>query len=160
MRSDNRLNFILTKLEETFLVFGLAAMGVIMAVQVISRQVFGMSIVWSEELAIHIFIWMIFIGVSYGMAKNTHVNLDYFVEKFPSSVRKTIKHTLNVIIYISLVYLLWYSFKYVDDQMKINSPAMGYPMGLVALAMPVSIVLTLIRTVQSSFNIIKSKEGI
>lgn len=52
-------------IEEFLLVIALAAMTIIMGIQVFSRYVLGMSLSWSEELTRYIFIWAGFLSVSY-----------------------------------------------------------------------------------------------
>ena len=59
------LHWIDEYLEETLLVAALAAMAVIMGIQVFSRYVLGASLSWSEELTRYIFIWAGFLSVSY-----------------------------------------------------------------------------------------------
>ena len=58
------LHWIDEYLEETLLVAALAAMAVIMGIQVFSRYVLGASLSWSEELTRYIFIWAGFLSVS------------------------------------------------------------------------------------------------
>ena len=53
-------------LEEVLLVAALAAMAVIMGVQVFCRYVLGASLSWSEELTRYIFIWAGFLSISFG----------------------------------------------------------------------------------------------
>ena len=51
------LQWLDENLEEVLLVIALAAMAVIMGIQVIARYIFGASLSWSEELTRYIFIW-------------------------------------------------------------------------------------------------------
>ena len=44
----------------------LSAMTLILAVQVFMRYVMGASLSWSEELARYLFIWLIYLGISFG----------------------------------------------------------------------------------------------
>ena len=59
------LQWLDENLEEVLLVIALAAMAVIMGIQVIARYIFGASLSWSEELTRYIFIWAGFLSVSY-----------------------------------------------------------------------------------------------
>jgi len=148
-----RINLLLDRVEEWFLLIGIAGMGVIMTTQVFSRMIFGASIVWSEELTRHIFIWTIFIGMSYGISKYTHVNLDYFIHKFSPRLKQASLIAVDLIVIIMLCTLFVFSIIYVADQMEIKAPAMGYPMGYVMAAMPVSSVLAVIRLLNDLIKI-------
>lgn len=148
----------LTKAEEYFLMSGIFSMGVIMTVQVFSRALFGRSIVWSEELVRHIFIWTIFIGMSYGVAKKYHVCLEYFIDRFPAPVKKAVMIAMDIAVIVLLAYLFKPAIVYAKDQMRILSPTMGYSMGYIMLAMPISIVLTIFRLLQDAARVLKIKE--
>lgn len=154
-----KLDHCLTKAEEWFLILGIMSMGVVMTVQVFSRALFGRSIVWSEECVRHIFIWTIFIGMSYGVAKKFHVSLEYFIHMFPPLLRKAVMVAVDLTIVVLLAYLFLPSLVYAKDQMRILAPTMGYPMGYVMLAMPVAIVLTVFRLLRDVARIVKSKEA-
>lgn len=140
-----RIDLGLTRVEENFLVLGIFSMGAVMTCQVFSRALFGRSIVWSEELVRHIFIWTIFIGMSYGVAKRYHVSLEYFIDRFSPPARRAILIAVDAAILVLLAYLFKPAILYAADQMRLRAPTMGYPMGYVMLAMPVSIVLTAFR---------------
>lgn len=68
------LQWLDENLEEVLLVIALAAMAVIMGIQVIARYIFGASLSWSEELTRYIFIWAGFLSVSYCTKKCISIN--------------------------------------------------------------------------------------
>lgn len=149
----------LTKFEEWFLILGVLAMGIVMTCQVFSRAIFKHSIVWSEECVRHIFIWTIFIGMSYGIARLLHVRLEYLVDMLPLAFRKAVSIAMDAAVVILLAYLFIPSIEYAHDQMRLLAPTMGYPMGYVMLAMPVSIILTIFRLLMDMARIAKMKEA-
>ena len=69
------LQWLDENLEEVLLVIALAAMAVIMGIQVIARYIFGASLSWSEELTRYIFIWAGFLSVSYCTKKSRSSSL-------------------------------------------------------------------------------------
>lgn len=70
-------------IEEFLLVIALAAMTIIMGIQVFSRYVLGMSLSWSEELTRYIFIWAGFLSVSYCTKRCISIKIEQFVAAFP-----------------------------------------------------------------------------
>ncbi|MPN10256.1 hypothetical protein SDC9_157551 [bioreactor metagenome] len=144
-----QLHRALFKVETWFLIISFTVMGIIMALQVFSRAILGKSIVWSEELTRHIFIWSTFIGMSYGVARMSHINLDYFILKIAPMPRKAIAIIMDVILLGALFVLFRASIIYVGDQIEIAGPTTGYSMGYVMLAMPVSCVLASIHSVHN-----------
>lgn len=149
----------LTKAEEYFLMLGILSMGVVMTCQVFSRALFGRSIVWSEELVRHIFIWTIFIGMSHGVAKRFHVCLEYFVDMLSPSIKKAVIIAMDVAVIVLLLYLFMPSIVYAKDQMRIIAPTMGYRMGYIMMAMPVACILTIFRLLQDVARVVKDKEA-
>lgn len=137
-----KIHLDLLKAESWFLIITFAVMGIIMALQVFSRSLFGRPIVWSEELTRHIFIWSTFIGMSFGIGRLTHINLDYFILKIPSKPRQIIAILMDVILLWSLFVIFRSSLVYVADQMEIIGPTTGYSMGFVMMAMPFSCILS------------------
>lgn len=62
--------------EEILVIILLAGMSIIIGIQVFMRYVLKSSLSWSEELARYMFIWMIYIGISYGVKKDKHVKIE------------------------------------------------------------------------------------
>ena len=123
-------------LEEVLLVAALAAMAVIMGVQVFCRYVLGASLSWSEELTRYIFIWAGFLSISYCTKK-----------KRGKALFKVVNHTFELILF---VYLLPFAWKYLMSAVANGqtSPAMGIPMYFVQAAPLVGFALSAVRVLQ------------
>ena len=144
------LSWIDEYLEEVLLAAALAAMAVIMGVQVFCRYVLGASLAWSEELTRYIFIWAGFLSVSYCTKKCISIKIEQFVALFPrrgKAVFKVVNHTFELILF---VYLLPFAWKYLMSAVENGqtSPAMGIPMYLVQAAPLVGFALSAIRVLQ------------
>ena len=61
------LRFLDDNLEKMLCTITLALMSAIIVLQVFFRYVLNNSLAWSEELARYLFIWTIYIGISYGV---------------------------------------------------------------------------------------------
>ena len=100
------INWIDEYLEEVLLVAALAAMAVIMGVQVFCRYVLGASLSWSEELTRYIFIWAGFLSVSYCTKKCISIKIEQFVALFPKrgkAMFKVVNHTFELILFFYLI---------------------------------------------------------
>ena len=144
------LSWIDEYLEEVLLAAALAAMAVIMGVQVFCRYVLGASLSWSEELTRYIFIWAGFLSVSSCTKKCISIKIEQFVALFPrrgKAVFKVVNHTFELILF---VYLLPFAWKYLRSAVENGqtSPAMGIPMYLVQAAPLVGFALSAIRVLQ------------
>ena len=107
------LRWLDQNLEECLMVFLLAAMTVIMGIQVFSRYALGMSLTWSEELTRYLFIWAGFLSVSYCTKKCISIKIEQFVALFPKrgkALFKVVNHTLELILLFYLIPCAWKYF--------------------------------------------------
>lgn len=156
------LNGIDDYLEEVLLGIALAAMAVIMGVQVFCRYVLGASLSWSEELTRYIFIWAGFLSVSYCTKKCISIKIEQFVALFPKrgkAMFKVVNHTFELILFL---YLIPFAWKYLMSAVANGqtSPAMGIPMYFVQAAPLVGFVLSAVRVFQrwvAEFQTVRGK---
>lgn len=55
--------------------------------QVVSRYVFDDPLIWSEEAARYLFVWVTMVGAALGMREGGHYGLDIVVKRLPRAVR-------------------------------------------------------------------------
>ncbi|WP_198002740.1 TRAP transporter small permease [Succinatimonas hippei] len=156
------LDFLNNKLEMWICVILMSAIGIVLSFQVIMRYIFHSSLGWSEELARYMFVWLVFIGISYGAKVMRHIKIDAFLFLFPKILRPYIVilgDVLSLVFAIAVIYLGW---GMVQTQLMIGqlSPAMRIPMWIVYLAPIVGFGLASIRLIQGIIYHIKHlKDG-
>ncbi|MDD6318069.1 MAG: TRAP transporter small permease [Succinatimonas hippei] len=130
---------------------------VVLSIQVFMRYVVHESLSWSEELSRYMFIWLIYLGISYGAKVMRHIKIDAGLYMFPKRTRPYIVICGDLIFLIFSIVVVIYSLKLVNRQIKLEqvSPAIGIPMYLVYLAPAVGFFLTSIREVQTIIYRIK-----
>lgn len=107
------LRWLDQNLEEFLLVLFLAAMAVIMGIQVLARYVLGMSLSWSEEVARYLFVWSGFLSISYCTKKCVSIKIEQFVASFPKrwkAALKVINHTIELVLFLYLLPFAWNYF--------------------------------------------------
>ena len=108
--------------EEFLMVLFLAAMTIIMGIQVFSRYILGISLSWSEEITRYLFIWSAFLSVSLCTKKCISIKIDQFIQLFPKRGKSLFKLLNLTIEFIFFVYLIPFSFIYFPFiQLFINS---------------------------------------
>jgi TRAP-type C4-dicarboxylate transport system permease small subunit len=55
--------------------------------QVVSRYVFDDPLIWSEEAARYLFVWVTMVGAALGMREGGHYGLDIVVKRLPRPLR-------------------------------------------------------------------------
>ncbi len=152
---------LLDRADELLSCFFLLGMCTIIAVQVFTRYVLGFSLDWSEELGRYLFIWSVYIGCSFAMKADRHLEIT-FVRHFwggrfarPATL---IAYSLSVIFNIVCV---WFGVKMILFLMKTgqNSAAMEVKMYWVYLAIPLGMGMMAFRTVERMITIYKQNDG-
>ncbi len=86
-RIDRLINQ-LCKVLETFLVFSLASMVVMVFGNVVLRYGFNSGITVSEEASRWLFVWMTFMGAVVALNERGHLGTDFLVARLPAWGRK------------------------------------------------------------------------
>jgi len=97
-------------------------MTLVAIMQVISRYVLAISLSWSEELVIFLFIWTSWLGAGVAAARGMHIEINIFsfaLEKKSPDQREKIEHRIRLIgtalIIIFLFYYCYRSFVYLQN---------------------------------------------
>ena len=147
-------------MEKMICTVTLALMSAIIVAQVFFRYVLNNSLSWSEELARYLFIWTIYIGISYGVKMDKHVAVDAVYSYMPKGVKKYYAMIAYALFLLFAVAIVYYGVTVVGMQISSGqvSPAMGLPMQYVYVAPVVGMVLTVIRLVQKIIEAAKAEE--
>ncbi len=137
-------------IEEILLIIFLIGMSIIIGVQVFMRYVMKSSLSWSEEVARYMFIWMVYIGISYGIKTGKHVKIDAAVNLFPKKIRKYVLFLSDIMFLVFAGIIIKYSYQVAMLIFKLGqtSPGTGILMGYVYLAVPIGFILVSIRLIQ------------
>lgn len=148
--------------EELLLVFFSVIMVAAISLQIFMR-LFGESLGWSEELGRYCFIWLVYIGISYGVKKQRHIKVDAMLLLFKERGKLILSMISNVIFLIFAVFVVIYGLEiaYKILAWGQTSPGLHLPMGLVYLATPVGMGITAVRIIQQlihQYVVLKGKE--
>lgn len=138
-------------LEEYILVILSTFTVVIIFSQVVLRYIFSSSLPWSEEIARYAFIWLIYVGVSYGVKRQKHLSVDVITMLFNDKGRIIINMIANVLFLIFALVITYYGIDIVGRITR-ESAALGIPMEYVYLALVVGMILTSIRLIQNIYK--------
>ncbi len=132
---------VLAILIEVPTVVATVAEVIILLVGVISRYVFHAPIIWSDELASIIFLWLAMFGAAVALHRGKHMRLSYVVGQMPPRVQ-AVAEVLAVglpVLFVALTFGA--ALEYAEDQAFIETPALGWS-GLVrAAALPAGMAL-------------------
>lgn len=143
----------LNKLEDIFCAVSLLLTTIVLFVNVVLRYVFSASTSWAEELIRYLMIWITFIGGSVCVRKGAHIRMDFVLTILPKGVGHLLTRLVYLIAAGFCVALFVYSLQLVQFTVELEqtSPAMGVPMWIPYLAMPLGSALMVLRFVVAAF---------
>ncbi|MFA0175895.1 TRAP transporter small permease [Vibrio lentus] len=143
------LNWLDKYFENTIAVILLVIMTAAIFLQVVSRT-FDYSIAWTEELARYCFIWLVYIGISFAVAKKSHIKIEAIAMLIDEKEKKYLSLFSDFVFLAFSVVILFKSTQMVANLYYLGqtSPALGLPMWIVYLAGPIGFALTSIRLIQ------------
>lgn len=102
------LKKVMRNIDDHITIICLAGIILLTGANVILRYFFSKPIPWTEEITLFLFVWLIFIGMATAMKKDTHIGVDFIVEKLSPNLRKMADIFRMAVMYIVIVYLLIY----------------------------------------------------
>lgn len=111
---------------------------------IVARAVFNQPLIWSDELASILFLWLGMLSSVIAMQRGAHMRLTFFVSGLSPRAQAWME-TLGVgAVALFLALILYPTLQYLEDQAFVETPALGWSGVVRALAMPVGCGLALL----------------
>ena len=137
MASLKKLNDALSKLEEWLLLCGLGAMFIVLLVQVISRYLFNYSLIWSEVFARYMYLWIVFLGISFGVRNKKHIRVSILYDHYPRSFQKFMYIFLDLAALVFFTIQIPVGIRFCQGYFAVPAAGLPISMGCVYLALPI-----------------------
>ena len=135
----------------------LAAMVVIVSVQIFTRFVLFYSLPWSEELSRYLFAYLILLGACVGVRENNQISID-IIDNFVQGRQARILALVQYLVQIAAVVILFYSsLMLIKVGARQVSPAMGLKMSLIYMCFPIGFSLILIELAVKTVGVISGR---
>ena len=109
---------------------------ILVIAQVAMRYLFNSPLVWSEELAVYVMVWMTFIGSVICMRDNEHIEVTILTDYLPQGLKRAIFVLSRLASAIFLLIVAYYGFELVQENLVVTSAANQINMGLVYSILP------------------------
>ena len=116
----------------------------ILLMGVVSRFVFDRPLVWSDELASLLFLWLAMIGAAIALSRGAHMRLSTVTAMLSPAWRLRFDALAVGVPLVFLALLFSPARDYVEDQSFIETPALSWPGSIRAYAMLAGIGLMLL----------------
>ena len=135
------------RLVELVAVACLAADFVVLFLGVVSRYVFNHPIVWGEEVASILFLWLGMLGSVVALAKEEHMALSTIVETIPERCRTAVSAFAMSLAAVFLGLMIGPAYRYLGENLVVTTPVLGISQGWRIAALVVGAALMLLITV-------------
>ena len=141
-------------IEEKIIAAALCFMVVLVTAQVMSRYVAHKSLSYTEEIVRYAFVWITFLGISAAAFRGKHLSLSGTIHVVPGGLKKYLKYVRGTAAVLFAGILIFYGSKITLLQIKTGqtTAAMGLPMWIIGLAIPVCSIIFVIRLAHNAFG--------
>jgi len=155
------LRLVDDKLEVFICVILMSVMAVLLNIQVFMRYVMKDALSWTEELARYIFVWLVYIGISYGAKISKHLRVEAGLDLFPKKARPYLLLAADAFFLCFALYISYRGWGIVERQIRLGqvSAAMRIPMWIVSAAPMVGFGMAAVRVAQNMVGKIKLMRG-
>lgn len=116
----------------------------VMVAQVIFRYVFNSSLTWSEEVAVFLLIWVVFLGSAILVRRWEHVQIPTLVELCPPGPRIALIFFTRIASIAFITLLIWYGTEAFLGAHHANSFTTGISTRWIKFSIPVGAVAMLV----------------
>jgi TRAP-type C4-dicarboxylate transport system permease small subunit len=131
MGAMKRVIKLLFSLLNVSLALMLAAMCVVVFMNVVLRYAFNSGLTWSEEAARYIMIYMVFLGAVGALKNNEHLGVDFLVRKLPRTAKRAMYLLTNSIILYMMYLVFDGSLTLVNLNKNSTSSGTGLPLSVI-----------------------------
>ena len=99
---------------------------VILFCGITARYVFKQPLIWSDELASILFLWLAMFGAALAVQRAGHMRLSYLVDRMPPFARAVAQVLTAATPLLFVALLVPAALDYADDQSFVETPALGW----------------------------------
>jgi len=146
-------------IEVSILVFCVAALAILLIVNVFARSFFQ-SIYFAEEVSMFLVMLTTFVGVSYGVRKARHIRMGAFLDAMPPQMEKIFIIVISFVSAFVMAIMTWFSYKYLINAMDMGhmTPALRVPKWTFYVIIPIGFGLACIQYIRTIIKNLIEKE--
>lgn len=141
MENNTTIRNFIDKVLEWALVFLMSILVIDVLWQVASRYIMNSPSSFTDELAGFLLIWIGLLGAAYVAGKQEHLAIDLLIQSSGPKRKFKLNMITNVIIIIFAISVMMIGgswLVYTRFYLSVKSAAMGMPLGIVYLVLPIS----------------------
>lgn len=154
------IDSVIARIEEFIMATGVILMAVNTIANVISRFIFNHSIIFAEELNSVFILLVTFAGIGYAARHGRHIRMSAIYDGLSDRNRKLMMILITAVTAVCMLFLGYFSVYYIvglQSQGRVM-PALGVPVYLVYLWVPIGFFVTGIQYALTMVKNIREKE--
>ena len=149
MKGGKIISVLLEITQKLMIIFSIAMISIILY-SVFRRYVLNKAVPWSEELAIFLMIWIIYLGISVAAKEESHIGMFVLQDLLADTVKNYLKRFINLLIIIFLTVISYQGIMLSIAVIQQKSPAVRMSFFWPYLSVPVGAILMIVQVVHSS----------
>lgn len=148
------------RIEEFILSASIIVIALMVCANVISREIFGPSILFHSEIAKFAVVISTFMGISYAARKGRHISMSALYDVVPKKLRKGMAILIPFVTAIVLFFLAYVSFEYVSGEYTRGTTTtnLGIPTYWMYLFIPLGFIMGGIQYIRNFLINVMNKE--
>lgn len=94
--------------------------------QILARDIFVISSMWTEELARFLFVWIVFLGAATLIEGNEHIRISMLIDRLPLAASRIIRVISNLLILAFGVVFVWSAYLNCLNNWEFYAPSMDW----------------------------------
>ena len=127
----------------------LAAIFVVMVLQVTCRYLLGSPLVWSEELSRYLYIWVCYLGAPVALRRGNHIAITLFVDRLHPRVARGISVCMHLVALFFLLALAIEGAILTALSHRLIAITVPIPWSFIYAAVPISAALMMLETAEA-----------
>lgn len=145
---------------EGTLVVLLAAIVVVVFLQVLTRYVLNASLSWTEELARFLQVWLVLLASGPCARRGMHVAVDFFTALMPSLAQRLLAVAMHALLVLYAMVIIRYSPDLLEVTLHQAAPALGWSMALPYAALPIGMLFLVLEEVGVIYGILRGRRSV
>ena len=154
------LRWFRNNIEESASAVLLVVMVSISFMNVVTRNIANLSLAFTEELTVYLFVWMTLLGTALAFKTGSNMVVVFFNQLFPKPARRVIYIFSNLLTVVFFAVLCYLGILEVRDEIMLGAmtESIYMPLWYFTVSIPVGSALIIFRTVRKAAQVLRDEE--
>jgi TRAP-type C4-dicarboxylate transport system permease small subunit len=150
------MNHILNRFLTVVTATAMGGIVLLVFTNVVMRYVFNSGLTWSEEVAVNLFVWVIFLGAILAALEGLHIKVDLLTSRLPAKLQKAVLLIANTLVLLAMGVLVTGGVEVVRATHTTISSATGIPSSFISVSLVIFAVSVSVVTLYDTYKCLRS----